>query len=362
MNGFLGADTEALRTIGSVYSRRAEALSDLESLLASTIDNVEWIGEDAERFHADWTGIVRPGLQDQEFELRHHARRLTQHADEQDAASAPDGPLFGGGGWSSPGEFLRDLAQRADDLLDDLLGRQDGPLADLLRDLFSTPEGRAAFLGAFLGTLLGGMLADMIAKAALLGIALENLLTGLGAAGGLSNLIGESTQAGTSEALAAQPAQPTGGQGGEAGADGGDAAGGDTAGGDAGGGSGGGAGGSSDGSGSGGGAGSGGGSAGGGGGAAEGAGAAGAESSADAGAADAPVAGRPLGLQGEYGPAQSGGSHLSGRIVASDDQGPTSLLERLMEMFADVMAPGDGSGAAVGNDIGHDIGVSGTRR
>ncbi|QNN82760.1 hypothetical protein H3H54_02295 [Brachybacterium sp. Z12] len=60
MNGFWGADTEALRTMGTVCSRRAEALADLETLLTSTIDNIEWIGEDADRFRADWSGIVRP--------------------------------------------------------------------------------------------------------------------------------------------------------------------------------------------------------------------------------------------------------------------------------------------------------------
>lgn len=197
MNGFWGADTEALRTMGTVCSRRAEALADLETLLTSTIDNIEWIGEDADRFRADWSGIVRPSLQDQEVALRQHARRLVQHADEQEEASAPDGPMGGAGGgagWSSPGEFLRDVVGMAEGVLRDLLdggpGGQRGPFAELLREVLSTPEGRAAFLGSFLGTLLGGLLADMITRAIGTGMALENLLTGLGLGGGLSNLIG----------------------------------------------------------------------------------------------------------------------------------------------------------------------------
>src|SRR5699024_9603785 len=64
-------------------------------------------------------GGVRTGLQDQEFELRLRARRLAQHADEQDAVSAPDGGGLGGGrgGWSTPGQLLRDLPHGADSVL-----------------------------------------------------------------------------------------------------------------------------------------------------------------------------------------------------------------------------------------------------
>ena len=56
MNAFMGADTEALRTMGTVCARRAELLADLVTHLAATVDGVEWIGEDADRFRADWTG------------------------------------------------------------------------------------------------------------------------------------------------------------------------------------------------------------------------------------------------------------------------------------------------------------------
>ena len=159
MNAFWGADTDALRTMGTVYSRRAEAISDLAALLASSIDSIEWIGEDADRFRADWSGVVRPSLQDQEVELRQRARRLAQHADEQEAASAPDGPLGGfgggsgggfGGGWSSPGEFLRDLLGLVGEALHGPGGGQGGPFAELLREVLGTREGRDAFLGAYL--------------------------------------------------------------------------------------------------------------------------------------------------------------------------------------------------------------------
>src|SRR5699024_7095952 len=127
-------------------------------------------------------------------ELRLRARRLAQHADEQDAVSAPDGWILGGGGgggWSTPDEFLRDLLHGADSVLRDLLGGgsgrlpgQHGPLAGLLREVLATPEGRSAFLGAFLGRPPGGLLADVVLRAIGLGTVPQALLDGLGPRGG----------------------------------------------------------------------------------------------------------------------------------------------------------------------------------
>lgn len=90
MNAYFGADTEALRAIGSAFARRADLLSDLESQIMAAIESAEWIGEDADAFRADWTGRVRPRLQDCSIDIRHSARRLIQHADEQDHVSSPD--------------------------------------------------------------------------------------------------------------------------------------------------------------------------------------------------------------------------------------------------------------------------------
>lgn len=365
MNTFWGADTEALRTMGTVYSRRAEALADLETLLTSSIDNIEWIGEDADRFRADWSGIVRPSLQDQEVELRQRARRLAQHADEQEAASAPDGPLSGigggggsAGGWSSPGEFLRDVLGVVDGMLRGAGDGQDGPFAELLREVLSTPEGRDAFLGAFLGSLLGGLLADMIRSALGMGIALESLLTGLGLAGGLGNLIGESGQISPQESLGAENApavaEQAGEQSGAASGASGDSSGGDSA---AGGGGGESAGGAGGGSGSGGGSGGGSGSGSGGGGAGAGSGGdagAAAEGGTEGTASGDSAEGRPIGFQGlENGAAQSAGSGSAARIENEGDQEPSSLLERLLEMLGDAFEPGTGSGAVIGDSIGH---------
>src|SRR5699024_6890124 len=231
MSGFWGADTDALRTMSTILARRARVLGELEGTLASAVDSLEWVGEDAEHFRAEWTRGVRTGLQDQEFELRLRARRLAQHADEQDAVSAPDGGGLGGGrgGGSTPGQPLRDLAHGADSVLRALLGGapgqqpghrgpraelpraapaspqgtwallrgapgqqpgQHGPLAELLREVLASPQGRSAFLGAFLGSALGGLLADVVLRAIRSGGAPQALLEGLGPGAGLSDLLG----------------------------------------------------------------------------------------------------------------------------------------------------------------------------
>src|SRR5690625_6598000 len=87
MNAYFGADTEALRTVSSAFARRADLLSEIESQILAVIDGTEWIGEDAEAFRADWAGRVRPVLQDCSVDIRHSARRLLQHAEEQDRKS-----------------------------------------------------------------------------------------------------------------------------------------------------------------------------------------------------------------------------------------------------------------------------------
>lgn len=361
MNGFWGADAEALRTMGAVCARRAELLDELEGRLSAVIDTVEWVGEDAERFRADWSGSVRPGLQDRGLELRQQARRLAQHAEEQEAASSPDS--FGGP-WSSPGEFLADMARMAQGMLRDLLGGGSGPagrFADLLREALATPEGRAALLGAFLGSLLGGLLADLVLRGLALGMLLEELLAGLGAGGGLGNLIGEEGRLGEGSG----GGEAGGGAGAESGSEsaGSSGAGSESAGGSGGassgagepasGGSGG-----EPGGGSGGGSSSGGGSGGGG---AEGAGGSG---GAEAGAAEtgseAPAQGGAMGLQGLVdGPAQSAGSLPAGRLDAPGAEEPGTLFERLVAMIGEMLggasggdAPSPRDASAIGDGIG----------
>ena len=358
MSGFWGADSEALRSLGSACVRRAEMLADLESMLASGIESMEWTGEDAETFRAEWAGRVRPGLQDCFVELRQGARRLVSHAEEQEHASSPDGSGGTGGGSGGSGAFRRGPSNGTESSLPGLVGGEtapglrdspDGELAQLLREVLGTEDGRAAFLGSLLGTAFGGLLADMIGRALEGGLAPENLLTGLGAGTDLGALLGqlppELAAAGDGRAAG----EPTGASeaadgSGSTGADG-EAAASEGATQD-GGGSGGGASGGS-------GAGSDGGSASGGG--ADAADETGAGSEVTAGASLA--TGGPTGMLGTADAETLGeGFAPSERIEGSGDEGDPSLLDQLLAMLEEVFpAAGTGSvtsAAAIGQDIG----------
>lgn len=87
MGGFLGADTAALREHGSVLTARAGEVEDLAARLAAMVDQVNWIGPDAEEFRSDWAVRVRPALHDCSDAIRSRADEIDTHAEEQDGAS-----------------------------------------------------------------------------------------------------------------------------------------------------------------------------------------------------------------------------------------------------------------------------------
>ncbi|EWS80479.1 WXG100 family type VII secretion target [Brachybacterium phenoliresistens] len=97
MTTFYGADTESLRDGSSLVARRAEMLHDLEARLRALIEGVTWTGPDADAFRTEWSFRVRPAIADAAHLLRRRSLALAAAADEQDAASSPDGPRDAGG-------------------------------------------------------------------------------------------------------------------------------------------------------------------------------------------------------------------------------------------------------------------------
>lgn len=89
MNGFQGADPEALRHQGAAVASGAGRIEDLALRLGALIESVAWTGPDADSFRADWSGRVRPDLLERGELLRADARVLEAHGEEQDRASAP---------------------------------------------------------------------------------------------------------------------------------------------------------------------------------------------------------------------------------------------------------------------------------
>lgn len=115
MGGFHGADTEALRAVGSAFSRRAENLEELAAQLAALIDAVDWVGTDADAFRSDWISSVRPGLHRCGARIGDDARELDAHADEQDLTSDPasDGGAAGSAGAEAAGAGMGGIAETA---------------------------------------------------------------------------------------------------------------------------------------------------------------------------------------------------------------------------------------------------------
>src|SRR5690606_2477077 len=94
MNGFWGADTEALRAQAAALRNGATRLGELQTTLRSQVAAVEWTGADAEAFRADFSSRV-DGLFTTVIDgTGVRAGELEGHAEEQDRAS--DGSEGGG--------------------------------------------------------------------------------------------------------------------------------------------------------------------------------------------------------------------------------------------------------------------------
>jgi uncharacterized protein YukE len=83
----LGADTTALRTLGTSYAGASERVEQLMGELVSASQQVEWVGEDAEDFR---DAVLHLGAEGRSVARRLHVQgqQLDTEADQQDDASA----------------------------------------------------------------------------------------------------------------------------------------------------------------------------------------------------------------------------------------------------------------------------------
>lgn len=95
MNGFHGADTEALRAQAGRLRDGATRLGELRTTLETQVAGVEWVGTDADSFRADFSSRVNGLFEGAIGDASDRAGQLEQHAEEQDTASASGGE--GGG-------------------------------------------------------------------------------------------------------------------------------------------------------------------------------------------------------------------------------------------------------------------------
>lgn len=135
MSGFLGADTEALRSHADRVAEGARRLLELrDSLEPLVMDEAMWRGPDADAFRESWTGRASTMFQLRSEALTSDGESLRRHAEEQDTVSEDGGAgasvgggagggagggVAGGGGQGdpfSPLGFLKDLAMKGQGL------------------------------------------------------------------------------------------------------------------------------------------------------------------------------------------------------------------------------------------------------
>lgn len=91
MSGFFGGDTVLMREHSAACAGSAQRLSELIEAATSAIGSVTWTGPDADAFRDGWqVGPQSRALSTAE-QLQDLARRLEEHAEEQDEASSGDG-------------------------------------------------------------------------------------------------------------------------------------------------------------------------------------------------------------------------------------------------------------------------------
>lgn len=128
----LGADTEALSTLGMTMDRYARDLRNALQAVCGADDDSVWSGPDRVGFDHELDSLGRR-LIALSTQMRHMAAELSDHAEEQDRASAPDPPPVP----NSMGSLraLLDLATsrgHGEDLLRELFGASGSSTEDSL--------------------------------------------------------------------------------------------------------------------------------------------------------------------------------------------------------------------------------------
>ena len=91
MSAFWGMDTAQLRVHAERLRTASGEVEDLTSRLTTAVHAASWTGADAEEFRGRWTSLAADRLSSVCAQLRALGDGALGEADEQDAASAPDG-------------------------------------------------------------------------------------------------------------------------------------------------------------------------------------------------------------------------------------------------------------------------------
>jgi uncharacterized protein YukE len=83
----VGADIAALRGFANALLARRARIDETVRDLTSTIEGLNWVGNDRERFVSDWSQIHRPGLLQIVADLQDSSAKVMHYAANQEHAS-----------------------------------------------------------------------------------------------------------------------------------------------------------------------------------------------------------------------------------------------------------------------------------
>lgn len=139
MAGFLGADTDALRTFAERATTGGDRLGELCETLTSTVGAVEWVGPDAEAFRSDFTSRAVSAFTAAQDALGARGQEADAHAEEQDRTSEGDDASGGDGASKGEGGVWDPLSG----------GLADNPLTHVLETIKAAATAGGKVWGAF---------------------------------------------------------------------------------------------------------------------------------------------------------------------------------------------------------------------
>jgi uncharacterized protein YukE len=88
MTGFLGMDIQAVRSLATQLQAKADEIDAIANALSSHLNNVQWVGHDADVFRNDWQTTHRTQLSTVASALRDASHVASANATQQEQTSA----------------------------------------------------------------------------------------------------------------------------------------------------------------------------------------------------------------------------------------------------------------------------------
>lgn len=122
--GMFGANTDVLRTIAGKFGTAEDTVRDAGDTSARAVEDVEWIGPDADQFRDHYRNVVLTEINALAIDLSTEDAKLVRNADEQDLASGGaggSGSGSGGGVGAQRPSFFENLFKSLPNWLKDVI-------------------------------------------------------------------------------------------------------------------------------------------------------------------------------------------------------------------------------------------------